>query len=59
LVGLDEAGLPPEEIPKVVFWHVPGDQEETHQTAVSAPLLNYFLAKTEKTVLTKIRLQMT
>ena len=26
LVGLDEAGLPPEEIPKDVFWHVPGDQ---------------------------------
>jgi hypothetical protein len=26
LVGLDEAGLSPEEFPKVVFWHVPGDQ---------------------------------
>jgi hypothetical protein len=26
LVGLDNEGLPPEEIPNVVFWHVPVDQ---------------------------------
>ena len=26
LVGLDEGGLPPEDIQKVVFWHFPGVQ---------------------------------
>jgi len=36
LVGLDNEGLPPEDIPKVVFWHVPVDQVLLVRSSISS-----------------------